>query len=219
MAASAAEQRALLGGVPRASGLEPPPCIPVGAVCSPTLLSIPPNGLQRSLCTLPTLHLGECCVGFQSPAPVPHPSECPPPTASRSLSDPRGAPPLLLTDGLVLGVCGWAGAEEETLCQGEKVGCCGWGSGGVRAGVTCSVGPCPRALGLRPLWEVGNQPRPGLGPGTEARPRGRGAHALHVGFRRREGSLGSWCVSVRDIEKEGNGLNECTWVTVGVFFH
>ena len=32
--------------------------------------------------------------------------------------------------------------------------------------------------------------------------------ALHVGFRRREGSLGSWCVfRVHDIEKEGNGLN------------
>ena len=31
-AASAAEQRALLGGVPRASGLEPPPCIPGDAV-------------------------------------------------------------------------------------------------------------------------------------------------------------------------------------------
>ena len=88
-AASAAEQRALLGGVPRASGLEPPPCIPVGAVCSPTLLSIPPHGLQRSLCP-PRPCTRKCCVGFQSPAPVPHPSECPPPTASRSLSDPRG---------------------------------------------------------------------------------------------------------------------------------
>ena len=31
-AASAAEQRALLGGVQRASGLEPPPCIPGDAV-------------------------------------------------------------------------------------------------------------------------------------------------------------------------------------------
>ena len=90
MAASAAEQRALLGGVPRASGLEPPPCIPVGAVCSPTLLSIPPNGLQRSLCTLPTLHLGECCVGFQSPAPVPHPSECPPPLPPEVSVTPGG---------------------------------------------------------------------------------------------------------------------------------
>ena len=92
------------------------------------------------------------------------------------------------------------------------------GSGGVRVGVTCSAGPCPRALGLRPLWEVGNQPQPGLGPETEARPRGRGAPALHMGFRRREGSLGSWCVSVRDIEKEGNGLNECTWADSGCFF-
>ena len=130
----------------------------------------------------------------------------------------RGPPPLLLTDGLVLGVCTWAGAEEETLCHGEKVGCCGQGSRGVGAGVTCSAGPCPRALGLRPLWEVGNQPQSGLDPGTEARPRGRGAHALHVGFRRREGSLGSWYMSVRDIEKEENGLNECTWADSGCFF-
>lgn len=130
----------------------------------------------------------------------------------------RGPPPLLLTDGLVLGACGWAGAEEETLCQGEKVGWCGWGSGGVGAGVTCSAGPCPQALGLPPLSEVGNQPQPGLGLGTEARPRGHGAPALHVGFRRREGSLGSWCMSVRDIEKEGNGLNECTWADRGCFF-
>ena len=72
---------------------------------------------------------------------------------------PRGLPSLLLTDGLVLGVCGWAGAEEEMLCQGEKVGVL-WagGCGGVGVGVTCSAGPCPRALGLQPLWEVGNQP-------------------------------------------------------------
>ena len=38
-AASAAEQGALLGRVLRASGLEPPPCLPGGAVWSPTLLS------------------------------------------------------------------------------------------------------------------------------------------------------------------------------------
>ena len=166
----------------------------------------------------PTLHLGERCVGFQSPAPVHHPSERHPPLPPEVSVPRHGPPPLLLTDGLVLDVCGWAGAEEETLCQGEKVGCCGRGSGGVGAGVTCSAGPCPRALGLPPLWEVGNQPQPGLGPGTEARPRGHGAPALHMGFRRREGSLGSWCVSVRDIEKEGNGLNECTWADSGCFF-
>ena len=92
------------------------------------------------------------------------------------------------------------------------------GSGGFGAGVTCSAGPCPQALGLPPLSEVGNQPQPGLGLGTEARPRGHGAPALHVGFRRREGSLGSWCMSVRDMEKEGNGLNECTWADRGCFF-
>lgn len=68
------------------------------------------------------------------------------------------------------------------------------GSGGVGAGITCSAGLCPRALGLRPLWEVGNEPRPGLGSRTEAQPRGGGDPALHVGFRRRGGSLGSWCV-------------------------
>ena len=68
------------------------------------------------------------------------------------------------------------------------------GSGGVGVGVTCSAGPCPQALGLPPLSEVGNQPQPGLGLGTEARPPGHGAPALHVGFRRREGSLGLWCV-------------------------
>ena len=56
------------------------------------------------------------------------------------------------------------------------------------------------------------------GLGTEARPRGHGAPALHVGFRRREGSLGSWYMSVRDIEKEENGLNECTWADSGCFF-
>ena len=151
-----------LGRVPRASGLESPPCTLGGAVWTPSLLSIPPHCLQKSLCLPPHL-------------PTPH----------------RGSPPLLLTDGLVLGVCSWAGAEEEMLCQGEKVGCCGWGSGGVGVGVTCSAGLCPQALGLRPLWEVGNQPRPGRGPGTEARPGDVVPSALRVGFRRREGNLGS----------------------------
>lgn len=43
-----------LGGVPRASGLEPPPCTLGGAVWSPSLLSIPPTA-SRSLCAcLPT---------------------------------------------------------------------------------------------------------------------------------------------------------------------
>ena len=43
--------------------------------------------------------------------------------------------------------------------------------------------------------------------GAEAQPRGGGDPALHVGFRRRGGSLGLWCVSARDVEKEGDGLN------------
>lgn len=59
---------------------------------------------------------------------------------------PRGPLPLLLTDGLVLGACGWAGAEEETLCQGEKVGCCGWGA----LGVLGRELPALRAPVLRP---------------------------------------------------------------------
>lgn len=43
-----------LGGVLRASGLEPPPCTLGGAVWSPSLLSIPPTA-SRSLCAcLPT---------------------------------------------------------------------------------------------------------------------------------------------------------------------
>ena len=46
------------------------------------------------------------------------------------------------------------------------------GSEGVGAGVTCSAGLCAQALGLRPLWEFGNQPLPGLGPRTEALPLG-----------------------------------------------
>ena len=74
----------------------------------------------------------------------PPPSERPPLPPEGSV--PRcGPPPLLLTDGLVLGVRGWAGAEEETLCQGEKVGCFGglWGcqSGGYLLCGPLSTGP------------------------------------------------------------------------------
>ena len=49
-----------------------------------------------------------------------------------------------------------SGGEVGVLWAGASVG--------VGVGVTCSAGPCPRALGLPPLWEVGNQPQPGLGP-------------------------------------------------------
>ena len=85
---------------------------------------------------------------------------------------PRGLPSLLLTDGLVLGVCGWAGAEEEMLCQGEKLGCCGRGALGVlgwelpalRAPVLRPwvCGPCGRSeISLSLGWVPGQRLSPG----------------------------------------------------------
>lgn len=67
-AASAAEQGALLGRVLRASGLEPPPCLPGGAVWSPTLLNTPPMA-SRGLCAPPPpCTRGSAVWGF-SPQP------------------------------------------------------------------------------------------------------------------------------------------------------
>ena len=76
------------------------------------------QGSQSLRAGAPALHPGVSAVWaptLLSVPPLPPEVSVPPPRP----------PPLLLTDGLVLGVRSWAGSEEEMLCQGEKVGCCG----------------------------------------------------------------------------------------------
>lgn len=97
-----------------------------------------------------------CCI---SARPPPQGS---PPAAELSMPTPRAA--LLFCSQRF-----WSWASAAELELGGDGGVRGrrgrgqLGAWGLGAGVTCSAGLCPRALGLQPLQEVGGQRCPGRG--------------------------------------------------------
>ena len=104
---------------------------PVGGCCVVPHPSKHPPTASRGLCAPLPCTRGSAVWGFSPQPRSPTLLSVPPALPPEVSVPPRGLPSLLLTDGLVLGICGWAGAEEETVCQGEKLGCCGWGALGV----------------------------------------------------------------------------------------
>lgn len=112
--------------------------------------------------------------------------------------------------GKAWGGCGWScGREHSDVGAGLRSATGGlWSHLMVQLQPHLRVGVAHGSICGRAGAPLGGVPRASegqrLGPGDVVTP------ALHVGFRRTEGSLGLWCVfCVRDTE-EGNGLNECT---------
>lgn len=95
-----------------------------------------------------------CCISPRPPpqgSPLLQSSPCPPPGPPSS-SAHRGSGPGCRR-------LGWSWEEMGVLGADGAAG--SWEPGVFGAGVTCSAGLCPRALGLQPLQEVGGQHCPG----------------------------------------------------------
>lgn len=92
---------------------------------------------------------------------VPHPRD--PPLLQSSPCPPPGPPSSSAHRGSGPGRrrLGWSWEEMGVLGADGAAG--SWEPGVFGAGVTCSAGLCPRALGLQPLQEVGGQRCPGRG--------------------------------------------------------
>ena len=161
----------------------------------------------------------KCCVGFQSPAPVPHPSEHPPHCLQKSLCPPVGR--RLSCSQMAWSWAPVAGLElrRRHCVRGRRWGAVGGGLWGFWGGSYLLCGPLSS------------------GPGSAAPVGGWKSASAWAGSWDRGSAPGTWCprpprgiqeerrqpglmvrVSVRDIEKEGNGLNECTWADRGCFF-